>query len=172
MTPQVTPSTKAIQTSQPTQLELLRAQELNVHPDEITKQSKIWQKLYALEQEGQGLTPDQRAAMDNAEKILGQRFLFSAKETEAAPSGALTKVKPKFSGPTQGVAGCRRASSREHYSVRKPKEASKMPAVSQAQREALNAKFGHAWVKQHHFDNKGMKLPESAKLNGLPRSKR
>ena len=102
VTPQVTPSTKAIQTSQPTQLELLRAQELNVHPDEITKQSKIWQKLYALEQEGQGLTPDQRAAMDNAEKILGQRFLFSAKETEAAPSGALTKVKPKFSGPTQG----------------------------------------------------------------------
>ena len=33
-----------------------------------------------------------------------------------------------------------------------------MPAVSQAQREALNAKFGHAWVKKHHFDNKG-KLP-------------
>jgi hypothetical protein len=30
-----------------------------------------------------------------------------------------------------------------------------MPAVSQAQREALNAKFGHAWVKKHHFDNKG-----------------
>jgi len=34
-----------------------------------------------------------------------------------------------------------------------------VPAKSQAQREFLNAKFGHAWVKKHHFDNKG-KLPE------------
>lgn len=34
-----------------------------------------------------------------------------------------------------------------------------MPAVSQAQRAYLNARFGHAWVKAHHFDNKG-KLPE------------
>lgn len=34
-----------------------------------------------------------------------------------------------------------------------------MPAQSQAQRAYLNAKFGHAWVKRHHFDNKG-KLPE------------
>ncbi len=33
-----------------------------------------------------------------------------------------------------------------------------MPAKSQAQRALLNAKFGHAWVKAHHFDNKG-KLP-------------
>lgn len=33
-----------------------------------------------------------------------------------------------------------------------------MPAKSEAQREALNAKFGHAWVKAHRFDNKG-KLP-------------
>jgi hypothetical protein len=33
-----------------------------------------------------------------------------------------------------------------------------MPAKSEAQREMLNAKFGHAWVKRHHFDNKG-KLP-------------
>jgi hypothetical protein len=33
-----------------------------------------------------------------------------------------------------------------------------MPAVSQAQRAYLNAKFGHAWVKKHHFDNPG-KLP-------------
>jgi hypothetical protein len=30
-----------------------------------------------------------------------------------------------------------------------------MPAVSEAQRRALNAKFGHAWVKRHHFDNAG-----------------
>ena len=34
-----------------------------------------------------------------------------------------------------------------------------MPARSQAQREFLNARFGHAWVKRHHFDNKGH-LPE------------
>jgi hypothetical protein len=33
-----------------------------------------------------------------------------------------------------------------------------MPAKSQAQRGFLNAEFGHAWVKQHGFDNKG-KLP-------------
>jgi hypothetical protein len=36
-----------------------------------------------------------------------------------------------------------------------------MPARSQAQRAFLNAKFGHAWVKRHHFDNAG-KLPEHA----------
>lgn len=34
-----------------------------------------------------------------------------------------------------------------------------MPAKSQAQRAYLNMKFGHAWVKKHHFDNKG-KLPK------------
>lgn len=34
-----------------------------------------------------------------------------------------------------------------------------MPAKSQAQRALLNAKFGHDWVKKHHYDNKG-KLPE------------
>lgn len=33
-----------------------------------------------------------------------------------------------------------------------------MPAKSQAQRRFLNARFGHKWVKSHHFDNKG-KLP-------------
>lgn len=33
-----------------------------------------------------------------------------------------------------------------------------MPAKSQAQRRYLNWKFGHAWVKAHHFDNRG-KLP-------------
>lgn len=34
-----------------------------------------------------------------------------------------------------------------------------MPAESQAQREFLNWKFGHGWVKEHHFDNPG-KLPQ------------
>lgn len=34
-----------------------------------------------------------------------------------------------------------------------------MPAVSQAQRAKLYATKGEAWVKKHHFDNKG-KLPE------------
>lgn len=33
-----------------------------------------------------------------------------------------------------------------------------MPAKSQAQRAYLNAHFGHGWVKEHGFDNKG-KLP-------------
>jgi hypothetical protein len=37
-----------------------------------------------------------------------------------------------------------------------------MPATSQAQRELLNAKFGHKWVQAHHFDNKG-KLPEKVR---------
>lgn len=36
-----------------------------------------------------------------------------------------------------------------------------MPAKSEAQRKYLNAKFGHEWVKKHHFDNKG-KLPAKA----------
>lgn len=37
-----------------------------------------------------------------------------------------------------------------------------MPAESQAQRAYLNMEFGHAWVKKHHFDNKG-KLPQHVK---------
>lgn len=36
-----------------------------------------------------------------------------------------------------------------------------MPAKSEAQRKFLFAKFGEAWVREHHFDNKG-KLPEHA----------
>jgi len=34
-----------------------------------------------------------------------------------------------------------------------------MPAQSQQQREFLYATKGPAWVKRHHFDNKG-KLPK------------
>lgn len=30
-----------------------------------------------------------------------------------------------------------------------------MPVKSQSQRAYLNAKFGHEWVKKHHFDQKG-----------------
>ena len=37
-----------------------------------------------------------------------------------------------------------------------------MPARSEAQRRYLNANMGHAWVKEHHFDNKG-KLPARVK---------
>jgi len=37
-----------------------------------------------------------------------------------------------------------------------------MPAKSQAQRRYLNWKFGHAWVRRHHFANKG-KLPKRVK---------
>lgn len=33
-----------------------------------------------------------------------------------------------------------------------------MPAESEKQRRFLEWKFGNAWVKKHHFDNKG-KLP-------------
>lgn len=40
-----------------------------------------------------------------------------------------------------------------------------MPAMSEAQRRALNAKFGHDWVKRHHFDNSGP-LPERAGKKG------
>jgi hypothetical protein len=36
-----------------------------------------------------------------------------------------------------------------------------MPAKSEAQRRFLNARFGHSWVKKHHFDNKGQ-LPQHA----------
>jgi hypothetical protein len=36
-----------------------------------------------------------------------------------------------------------------------------MPARSQAQRRYLHMKFGHAWVKRHHYANKG-KLPAKA----------
>ncbi len=44
-----------------------------------------------------------------------------------------------------------------------------MPAKSEAQRKLLNARFGHAWVKAHHFDNKG-KLP--ARVGGKKTKKR
>lgn len=37
-----------------------------------------------------------------------------------------------------------------------------MPAKSEAQRKLLYAKFGAAWVKKHHFNNKG-KLPKKVK---------
>jgi hypothetical protein len=37
-----------------------------------------------------------------------------------------------------------------------------MPARSQAQRGYLNARFGHAWVKKHGFDNRGQ-LPTHVK---------
>lgn len=33
-----------------------------------------------------------------------------------------------------------------------------MPAKSEAQRRFLNHAFGHLWVKEHGFDNRG-KLP-------------
>lgn len=45
-----------------------------------------------------------------------------------------------------------------------------MPARSEAQRRLLNAKFGHAWAKQHHFDNKG-KLPAKAGKKKAGRTK-
>lgn len=38
-----------------------------------------------------------------------------------------------------------------------------MPAESKAQSRFLNAKFGHGWVKKHHFDNSPKGLPEHVK---------
>ncbi len=49
------------------------------------------------------------------------------------------------------------------------KEFCTMPAKSEAQRKLLNAKFGHAWVKKHHFDNAG-KLP--ARVKGKTKGKK
>lgn len=46
-----------------------------------------------------------------------------------------------------------------------------MPAKSEEQRKYLNWKFGHAWVKKHHFDNAG-KLPERAAKHTLSRRKK
>lgn len=37
-----------------------------------------------------------------------------------------------------------------------------MPAKSEAQRKFLYATKGPAWVKKHHFDNKG-KLPKKVR---------
>lgn len=37
-----------------------------------------------------------------------------------------------------------------------------MPARSERQRRFIFAKFGAAWAKRHHFNNKG-KLPRRAK---------
>lgn len=34
-----------------------------------------------------------------------------------------------------------------------------MPSQSKAQSRFLNWKFGHAWVKEHHFDNPVHSLP-------------
>jgi hypothetical protein len=39
-----------------------------------------------------------------------------------------------------------------------------MPALSQAQRGYIFAKFGADWAKKHHFANKG-KLPEHVSSN-------
>lgn len=44
-----------------------------------------------------------------------------------------------------------------------------MPAKSQAQRAYLFATKGPAWVKEHHFDNKG-KLPDHVATKAKLRS--
>lgn len=46
-----------------------------------------------------------------------------------------------------------------------------MPAKSEAQRRYLNMKFGHEWVKEHHFDNKG-KLPAHAGSSAKKKSRK
>jgi hypothetical protein len=46
-----------------------------------------------------------------------------------------------------------------------------MPAKSKAQSKALNAKFGHAWVKKHHYDNPTGGLPEHVGKKAKPKDK-
>ncbi len=47
-----------------------------------------------------------------------------------------------------------------------------MPAKSKAQSRKLNAMFGHAWVKAHHFDNSTKGLPNRVKKKTVKRAKR
>ena len=47
-----------------------------------------------------------------------------------------------------------------------------MPAKSQAQRTYLNARFGHAWVKKHHFDTKGKLSAHIKRVQVLRKRKR
>jgi hypothetical protein len=35
-----------------------------------------------------------------------------------------------------------------------------VPSLSTSQSRYLNVKFGHAWVKAHHFDNATTNLPK------------
>lgn len=46
-----------------------------------------------------------------------------------------------------------------------------MPAVSEAQRRYLYAKFGAQWVAEHHFDNPG-RLPAHVKPKRKRRRRR
>jgi hypothetical protein len=50
-----------------------------------------------------------------------------------------------------------------------------MPALSEAQRRYLNSQFGHAWVKAHHFDNKGplpARVGKGKKAKSRPRKRK
>lgn len=47
-----------------------------------------------------------------------------------------------------------------------------MPAKSKAQSRYLNAKFGHQWVKAHHFDNSPKGLPAKVGKKSLGKKKR
>jgi hypothetical protein len=47
-----------------------------------------------------------------------------------------------------------------------------MPAESKAESKFLNWKFGHGWVKEHHFDNSTAGLPEHVKKKAKEFSER
>jgi len=47
-----------------------------------------------------------------------------------------------------------------------------MPALSVKQSRYLNATFGHAWVKRHHFDNSTKGLPMHVKQGGVMKVKK
>jgi hypothetical protein len=40
-----------------------------------------------------------------------------------------------------------------------------MPAKSKAQSKFLNRKFGHDWVRKHHFANSPKRLPQHKKTS-------
>jgi hypothetical protein len=61
-----------------------------------------------------------------------------------------------------------RISNGPRYSIRRRME---MPARSQAQRRFIYARFGKAWAKRHHFNNKG-KLPSRVKKRKKGRRKK
>ena len=47
-----------------------------------------------------------------------------------------------------------------------------MPVKSQAQRAYLNSRFGHRWVKEHHFDQRGPLPDHVGKGKTVKRPKR
>jgi len=71
------------------------------------------------------------------------------------------KVKPKKGTASAQMAKGMSDKQIKHFMVREGDEPIDEKATSQKQRAFLNARFGHAWVKRHHFGQKG-ELPTYA----------